>query len=394
MKRLLGTMIFALTMLQFGFPASTFAQGGQVIPASAHGKVIIPSSSNHTPADAGVRSHTNIRILDPGTARPAPNEQPPDLGYGYETPASLACIYKLVPSWPGCDPNSGSATNPSGGSNTIVIVDAYDDPTAAEDLAYFSAVFNLPAANFTVVYAGGSAPPVDPSGGWELEESLDIEYAHAMSPNAKIYLVEANSNYDSDLFPAVDIATRLVICGHTTCPSWGTGIGEVSMSWGGEEYGGETSLDSFFVHHGVVYVASAGDAPGTIYPCTSPDVVCVGGTATSRNPFTGLFQYEVAWQETGGGPSFYEPRPAFQNSLSGTIGPSRGVPDVAFDADPDTGAWVFDSNDVDGSPGGWWIVGGTSLGAPSITGIINRAGHFYTSSLAELQEIYTHRTAS
>src|SRR5208283_1632233 len=169
--------------------------------------------------------------------------------------------------------------------------------------AQFSAQFGLPPANFQVVFAAGTNPPVDPTGGWELEESLDIEYAHAMAPNAQIYLVEANSNLDPDLFSAVDIATKLVICGQTTCPHGGHGKGEVSMSWGDGEFSDELSLDHHFVHGGVVYIASAGDAPGTSYPCTSPDVVCIGGTSTARNPFTGNFLYEVAWEEGGGGPS-------------------------------------------------------------------------------------------
>ena len=88
-----------------------------------------------------------------------------------------------------------------------------------------------------MVYASGTKPPLDSSGGWEIEEALDVEYAHAMAPNAKIYLVEANSNSFSDLFVAVKVASNLIACGQTaTCPSGSTGKGEVSMSWGGSEF--------------------------------------------------------------------------------------------------------------------------------------------------------------
>ena len=149
----------------------------------------------------------------------------PFAGYAYETPASLACVYGMVAHTHGCNPNS-TTTNSSGGSETIAIVDAFDDPNAAADLAFFSAQFGLPYSDskFKVVYEGGSAPPVDPTGGWELEESLDIEYAHAMAPHAMIYLVEANSNSDDDLFTAVIEASNLVVCGKTTtCPKGSKG---------------------------------------------------------------------------------------------------------------------------------------------------------------------------
>lgn len=161
-----------------------------------------------------------------------------------------------------------------------------------------------------MVYASGSKPPLDPSGGWEIEEALDVEYAHAMAPNAKIYLVEANSSFYSDLFPAVLVANNLIACGQTTsCPSGSTGKGEVSMSWGGGEFSGEKSYDSFFTTPGVVYFAASGDVPGTSYPCVSQNVVCVGGTSTARQYTTGNFVNEYTWPEAGGGVSNYESSP-------------------------------------------------------------------------------------
>jgi kumamolisin len=351
--------------------------------------LVIPAASHANAGDQGTRAHANVRYVLSGVA--SPSEAPPFSGYGYETPASLACLYHVVAPIPGCNPNE-TANTPNGGSQTIAIVDAYDDPNATADLENFSAQFGLPlsAGKFNVVYAGGSEPPVDPTGGWEIEESLDIEYAHAMAPNATLYLVEANSNYDSDLFPAVLAASNLVLCGKTTaCPRGSKGQGEVSMSWGGEEFPTESSLDAYFTTPGVVYLAAAGDSPGVIYPCASPNVVCAGGTSTARNEDTGNLIQEIAWSDAGGGVSFYEPIPAYQagiRSIARQLGGYRGVPDISADSNPNTGVWVLDTFPVPGP--GWYIVGGTSVATPTLAGIVNASGRLASSSVAELFNLY------
>ena len=348
--------------------------------------ISIPKSSVSLPGDAGLRAHTNIEVLVPANSQAWSSSQstaaagsPPFSGYLYQTPASIACIYGFVPATSGCNPNSVTA-NPTGGSKAIAIVDAYDDPAAATDLAAFSTQFGLPAPNFSVVYASGTQPAQDPTGGWEVEESLDIEWAHAMAPNAQIYLVEAASNNNSDLYAAVVVASGLVKA---------AGGGEVSMSWGGAEYAGEKLADAIFKTSGVVYFASAGDAPGVGYPSASPFVVSAGGTTLSMNLSTGGFRQALAWENTGGGASLYEPTPSYQSGVSGLNG-ARGTPDIAFDADPNTGVWVLDSipSDGQGGPGTWYVVGGTSVAAPSLAGIVNAAGHFYNSTATELGVIY------
>jgi kumamolisin len=222
---------------------------------------------------------------------------------------------------------------------------------------------------------------VDPSGGWELEESLDIEWAHAMAPKAKIFLVEANSNSFEDLFSAVIVAANIVAS---------NGGGEVSMSFGGGEFTQETLFDAIFTTPGVVYIAAAGDGPGAIWPSTSPNVISAGGTTISRDAFTGQFLLENSWQDGGGGPSQVEPRPTFQNGVARTVGPSRGTPDISFDANPYTGVWIYDTNPLQGQVAAWYVVGGTSVSSPSLAGIINSAGHFESSSDAELTLIYRH----
>jgi len=313
-------------------------------------------------------------------AAAGPAVGPPMPGFFFETPASLACVYKLVVQAAGCNPNTVSAV-PTGGSKVIAIVDPFHAPNALADLTTFSRQFGLPAptdATFEVVYALANGtqtttapptgPPPDPTGpppdktGWEIEVSIDIEWAHAMAPNAKIILVEAVSNQIPDLMGAEDLASRLVA---------GAGGGEVSNSWGSGEFPDEASLDSHFSTQRVVYFASTGDSPGTSWPSVSINVVAVGGTSISRDPSSGTFVGEAAWYDAGGGPSAYIGRPAYQNGVSGVIGGThRGVPDMSAVANPRTGVWVYNKN-----AGGWIIAGGTSVASPVIAAIANNAGH-------------------
>jgi subtilase family serine protease len=350
--------------------------------ASRGGHVETPASGIEQPEHHGVRAHTNYKMFVPNAGMasaqtsleaPAQSGGPPYAGYFYETPASLGCVYQLVPVAEGCNPNTVT-TSPSGGSRAIAIVDAYHYPTAMSDLSVFSAQFGLPAptsANFQVVFANNRQPQVNAD--WNIEEAMDIEWAHAMAPSAKIYLVEAASSNFSDLLQAVSVANSLVSS---------AGGGEVSISWGGSEFSGETSYDSSFTQSRVVYFASSGDSPGVIWPSTSPNVVSVGGTSLSRNPTTGNFQGEVAWQLGGGGPSVYETRPSYQSAILAIVGTQRGTPDVAADADPSTGVWVY-------AYPYWNIVGGTSVAAPVWAGIVNSAGGFSASTQSELSTVYT-----
>jgi len=373
---------FLAALFLLGFAQSSAAQTPRM---KMH--VVVPKSSVALPGDAGVNAHTHLLVMMPEAgpiaidANAQPNELPPVAGLFFETPASLACVYRLVKHpQQGCNPDQTTQTV-TGGSGAIALVDAFDDPNAASDLALFSLIFGLPPADLTVVYASGSQPPLDPSGGWELEESLDIEYAHAMAPGAKLFLVEAASNKGNDLLTAISVASTLVAA---------HGGGEVSMSFSFGEFSQETQLDGIFTTPGVVYFASTGDSPGAEWPATSPNVVAAGGTTISRDPSTGQFLLESTWQDAGGGPSLYEARPHFQNSIAGIVGPARGTPDLSFDANPNTGVWLVDTNLYAGQPGGFFIVGGTSVSSPALAGIINNAGQFHSSSQAENADIYRH----
>src|ERR1017187_3609876 len=394
--RSMQTKVSTLVIAAVLFASSAISAPAQSASPGGGFTVTIPASSKANPGDAGVRAHTNIRTLataDQLSGTPAVSG-PPFPGLFYEDPASIACLYSLAQPTPGCNPYAVSH-NPTGGGRAIAIVDAYDDPNATTDLEGFAVQFGLnpvTSSNFSVVYApaGGSSPgscsgpatkpPVDPTGGWEVEESLDIEWAYAMAPRAKVYLVEAQSNSLLDLFCGATVASGLVEA---------AGGGEVSMSWGSGEFPQETLLDFLFTTPKVVYFAAAGDSPGPIWPSTSPNVVSAGGTTISRNPVTGNFELENVWQDAGGGPSAIEARPAYQNAILGITGPSRGTPDMATDSNPNTGVWVLDNfMPPSGCYPCWYIVGGTSVASPTLAGIVNSAGNFSASSTVELTNLY------
>jgi subtilase family serine protease len=337
-----------------------------------HRRYFVPDSSVEHAGDQGVRAHTNHLILLRAETTQATTIE------GL-SPSTVRSIYNL--------PLSG----PNAGSGVIAIVDAYDYPTATTDFDTFSNEFGLPlhtatAANgnptFEVEYASGKKPAGNSS--WNLEAALDIEWAHAMAPDAQIILVEANSDSYPDLFTAVKVAGEYVACkGENTTCSGGTGEGEVSMSWGGSEFSTEETYDSYFNQSTVVYVAAAGDTGGAVmYPSTSPDVISAGGTTlefSSTTQSASTFTSEIGWSDGGGGPSKYESVPSYQSSISGIVGGKRGTPDVSFDADPNSGVSVYDSTPYNGESG-WWVVGGTSVSAQTLAGIFNAAAHFYGSS--------------
>jgi kumamolisin len=359
MKRLTVPLSLAAASL-FALTQFATAQSSEV-----PGRVFVPESSIVRARDLGVRAHTNISIVIPDQVEIGPNGAPVA-----ENPASLACIYSLVKKTAGCPKTS--TVLPTGGTRAIALVDAYDNPNAVTDLKTFAAAYGYGTPNFTVVKVG--KPPADH--GWALEESLDIEYAFGMAPNAHIYLVEANSNSFLDLLAAEDKATALVQA---------AGGGEISNSWGGAEFFGENSYDSHFQGSGVVYFASAGDSGGQVsYPSTSPFVVSAGGTTILRNS-KGLFTHEAAWSDAGGGPSLYESRPSYQNGISAIVGTHRGTPDISAEAATMSYVAIYSQYGC----GGWCGVGGTSVSSPTLAGILNAAGEFNSSTSAELTQDYS-----
>jgi kumamolisin len=335
---------------------TTFAQ-----TVTRQGTVEIPSSNT---ARSGPVTHgrTHLRKFHP-SAVSVDNSKSLT---GYETPASLACLYGLAQSVAGCNPDS-LTTYALAGSRAIAVVDAYDYSAAASDLSVYSQQFNLPAANFQVVYAAGSKPKADSTGGWETEAALDVQMAHALAPYAKIYLVETASDSLPDLMHGVSVATALV---------QQAGGGQVSMSWGASESGSErTQYASYFKTPGITYFASAGDDPGPEFPADISSVVAAGGLTVNRDA-NDNFVSQTTWVSAGGGNSTVVPRPGFQQNQIPTVGIWRGMPDWSFDANPSSGVWSYDSIPEGGSSG-WSIMGGTSVASPALAAIANASGHFY-----------------
>lgn len=293
-------------------------------------------------AEGTARCHAHV-ITD---QRGHPNANLAASGYG---PQQFRTAYALP-----------STTNGKG--QTIAIVDAYNDPRIESDLGTYDSHYGLPACTTAngcfkkVNQTGGTSYPPSNSG-WALEISLDVEIAHAACPNCKILLVEATSNSFSNLLAAEDYAVR-----HSTV---------VSNSWGGSEFSGEVSSDTHFNHIGHPITFSSGDGGyGVQYPASSEYVTAVGGTTLNLNS-NNTYKSESVWAGTGSGCSAYEPKPTWQKDSSCI---RRTSVDVAADADPATGAAVYDSVPYQGFSG-WFQVGGTSLSSPLIASAYALAGN-------------------
>lgn len=276
---------------------------------------------------------------------------------GYQ-PAQIRTAYGL------------SQISQTGTGEVIAIVDAYGSPTIQSDLNQFDAQFGLSATTVDIRYPSGQPKS---NAGWALETSLDVEWAHALAPGATIMLVVAKSASTADLLAAIDYATA-------------NGAQVVSNSWGGSEFSAETSDDAHFSHTGVVYTASAGDSGSQAeWPAVSPNVLSVGGTSLTTNA-DGSYQSESAWSSSGGDPSVYESTPIYQSNWTSVVGTQRGVPDVSWDANPNTGVAVYDSTRDQGQKG-WFEVGGTSVGAPSWAALIALADQGRSTPLSSSQAL-------
>jgi len=316
------------------------------------------------PANPGsARCHSDL-LFDPAhnwTGTHAPGGKPPARSSfsGY-LPSDLWSAYALG--------SYGSTGAVNGGAGaTVAVIDAYDDPNAASDLAFYRSSTGLPACNTTtgagclvkVDQTGGTSYP-SPNSSWAVEISLDVDMVSAICPNCWILLVEASSNTFANLAAAAAYAEGV------------SGVVGVSNSYGGGEFSSETTLDSSYAHAGVAVTASAGDSGyGVEYPAASPGVVGVGGTTLTNS--SGVWS-ETTWSGTGSGCSAYEPNPGWQPSTS--LCSRRTVGDVSADADPHTGVAVYDTY---GEPG-WLVVGGTSVASPIVASVFALAGN--TSGMA------------
>ncbi len=355
MKTSLFVGAFALLLLSSAYGAHAYflptdnphAAGG-LANARSHKPVCQPG---HAADDAVCHSHVVTN------EKGAPMVTPGPVGYG---PTQFRTAYNLLG-------QTGSPTQ------VIAIVDAYDHPSIQSDLDAYSAVFGIatlpscvgavassPVACFQKVdQRGGAAYPATDAG-WALEIALDVESAHAVCPGCSILLVEGDSSMFANLMTAVDKAVSL-------------GAKEISNSYGSSgEFSGENSYDFHFNHPGIAITVSSGDAGyGTSYPAVSPFVTAVGGTSLFLNT-DNTYNRESAWSGSGSGCSLIEfTKPSGQPTVGGCS--RRIIADVAADADPSTGAAVYDSVPYNGQTG-WFQVGGTSLSSPIIAAVYALAG--------------------
>ena len=273
--------------------------------------------------------------------------------------------------------------NVTGTGQTIAIIDFGNAPNIASDLATYDAAFGIAdTPSLSVVSeSGDSTLPATGTSGDILETTLDVEAAHSIAPNAKIVLVEGP---DIGSVTVNDLVTL-------TNTAVNKGASVVSMSFG---FGGgagaddEATLDAAYNRSGVTFVASSGDSGVFSYPASSPHVIGVGGTSLVINNGVntgyvnatgGTYGGETTWNNAdgsgGGGVDPNEPIPAYQLGLTSAASlTNRNVPDLAFDADPETGQDIV----LNGTAYGY--VGGTSAGAPQIAGLIALANQLRADS--------------
>ena len=343
----------------------------------------IPANWHYACGNTFISGKLNCFVIKNTAAHPTaatvrPNAIPSGNGYG---PSQFQAAYGLT-----------AASAADGSGTTVAVVDAYNDPTAASDLATYRSAAGLPAltaGQFTVYNQNGQTSPLPAtapaSDDWTLEEALDVDMVSAICPLCKIDLVEATNDTGNGLYIAEETAATTL------------GAHYISNSWGGNESSSDLTYDSeYFGVSGVVYTASAGDsayAGGVIYPATSPHVVSVGGTTlnTSSNArgWTESVWKTSTTEGTGSGCSSNEPQPSWQSSISliSSACAHRVDNDVAADADPNTGAAVYDTTNGNG---GWNEVGGTSESSPMIAAVFALAGNNGNGGDNAADSIYTH----
>jgi subtilase family serine protease len=251
------------------------------------------------------------------------------------------------------------------GKHTIAIIDAFSEPNIMSDLNTWNAHFGLPATKkctkakqtncLAVLNQNGQTSPLPPPDvNWGVEIALDVETAHGICQNCRINLYEAQSNSFANLEAAVNkaAATARVVA--------------ISNSYGAN---GDCGPIAAYNHPKKAVTVSSGDL-GYVLQCPAAlnTVVAVGGTTLNLTG-GGAYSSESAWSGGGSGCSVASAAQSWQTSASNWAaigcGSGRGVADVSADADPNTGAVIYDSFGF----GGFGVVGGTSLAAPLIAGV-------------------------
>jgi subtilase family serine protease len=272
--------------------------------------------------------------------------------------------------------------NATGAGRTIVIVDAFQSPTIQNDLDVFDQTFELPAATVNIVAPDGLTPFDQNDAnqvGWAAEISLDVEWAHAVAPGAKLKLVLAKSNDDADILSATQFAVD-----HNLGDVISQSFGEAEECVAPDIERAQHRMFTQATLKGITLLASSGDqgaaqpsCDGSTFikaassPASDPLVTGVGGTLLDADHLTGAYHSETTWNEpqfeagTGGGFSQVYGTPVFQRQLHL---PSRGVPDVAYNAGINSGVLAVWSTSGAGA-NAVFRFGGTSAGSPQWAGL-------------------------
>jgi hypothetical protein len=261
------------------------------------------------------------------------------------------------------------AVEQRGDGRTVAVVLAYDNPTAESDLAVYRDQFGLPVCTsdtgcFRKVNQRGDAAPLPaPGSGWAVESALDLDSVSATCPRCKLLLVEADSSSMVDLLEAALTAYRM-------------GADVISNSYGSVgEFSGEQLYEPYYRSIRVPFVVSTGDygygnglplVGGVAFPAASASAIAVGGTTLTRSD-TPRGWSESAWDLGTSGCSAYIGKPSWQKD---SLCKMRTVADISAVGDPTTGLAVYQTS----AAGGWVQVGGTSLSAPLVAGMIALAG--------------------
>jgi subtilase family serine protease len=324
-----------------------------------------------------------------------------DFGVACYSPAQFQTAYNLGPLYAGGWTGKGT---------TIAVVDSFGNPHAAADLATFDAAFGLPAPpSFKAIQPAGAVPPFDPNdpvmANWAIETNLDVQYAHAMAPGAKILLVETPVAETEGVtgFPEIIQAENYVIKHHLA--------DVISQSFGATEQTFPTaqallSLRSAYkaaAKADITVLASSGDTGATNYkldgtnvylhravgwPASDPLVTGVGGLQYFLDANGNQTQPAAVWNDTSllgslaagsGGRSVIFSRPWYQNSVANRVGIQRGVPDISLSAAVNGGALVYLRKSALLPADGFYIIGGTSEASPEFAGVVaiadQAAGH-------------------
>jgi subtilase family serine protease len=314
-------------------------------------------------------------------------------GTGY-TPAQLQTAY-------GVASLLGQGVNGSG--QTIAIVDPFGSPTITHDLGVFDKQFGLPT-NLKIIQPEGPVSKKLPSAlsrAWAAETTLDVEWAHAMAPDAKILLAETPASATEGTFKFVQTITRAVryIVDHALAGVISQSLDVTEQNLGAANLAKLSTAYTDARSHQVSVVAAAGDTGPTNYrpngstlylhrvvawPASDPLVTAVGGTDVQLNASGGRTAPDTVWSEGnqfagGGGRSVIFARPAYQNGVSGIVTTHRGIPDVAMSAGCDPGVDIYRS--YPGSTAGWAQACGTSESAPLMASVVALADQVAGHSL-------------